>query len=134
MLESLLSMTLIREGIIVGILLIVIGVGGYFAGGMVSVTALIPAFFGVPILLSALVAIKNLKAGMHAAALFGLLGFIAPLGRLIPSSIKNGFELNMATGSMILMSLICAVFTFLCVKSFIDVRKQRKAEAEAAEA
>ncbi|MEM7790710.1 MAG: hypothetical protein AAF546_04845 [Verrucomicrobiota bacterium] len=119
-------MTLIREGIITAVLLILIGVGGYFLGGRVSVTALIPAFFGIPILISALIAIKNLKLGMHAAATFGLLGFIAPLGRIIPSVAKGSFELNLATGSQILMVLICGVFVVLCVKSFIDVRKARK--------
>ncbi len=118
-------MNMIRVGIITGILLILVGIGGYIMGGAASVTALIPAFFGLPILISSLIAIKNLKLGMHIAAVFGLLGFIAPLGRLIPVSIQGEFVLNLATISQLLMIGICGVFLFLCVKYFIDVRKAK---------
>lgn len=119
-------MTLIREGIITALLLIIIGIGGYFLGGMASVTALIPAFFGIPILISALIATKNLKLGMHLAAVFTLLGFIAPLGRIIPTAAKGEFALNLATISQLLMVLICGVFLVLCIKSFKAARKARR--------
>ena len=38
-----------QKGMTAGALLIALGLIGYFAGGMVSVTALIPAFLGVPL-------------------------------------------------------------------------------------
>ncbi len=59
-----------RLTIVVGILLIVLGVG-FYAGLMAaedsapSVTALIPAFFGLPILLCGLLALKE-SLRMHA--------------------------------------------------------------------
>jgi sulfite exporter TauE/SafE len=117
-------------GIATGVLLILVGVGGYFAGGMASVTALIPAFAGLPILIfSAIAANPARKAlGMHVAVVFGLLGFLAPLGRIIPVAIKGEFTLSLATGSMILMALICGAFTALCVMSFIQARRQRRLE------
>lgn len=116
-----------QKGITAGVLLIILGLIGYFAGGMVSVTALIPAFFGVPLLLSSLLAKKpeKLKLGMHLAAVFGLLGFIAPLGRLLPKLAKGEFGLGFATIAMILMLLICGVFTFLCIQSFRAARRAK---------
>lgn len=117
-------MTLIKEGFITAGLLIVLGIAGFVLGGMEK-TALIPAVAGVLIGISALVAKKNLKAGMHMAALFGLLGFIAPLGRLIPQTIKNGFTPSLPVICQLLMVIICAVFLYLCVQSFIQVRKNR---------
>lgn len=114
-----------QKGITAGALLIILGLLGYFAGGMVSVTALIPAFIGLPLLLSSLIAKKKLKLGMHLAAVFGLLGFLAPLGRIIPTMAKGEFELGFATISMILMVLICGAFTVLCIQSFRAARRAR---------
>jgi len=121
-------MNMPRAGIITALLLIALGVVGYLAGGRASVTALIPAFAGIPILIASLLARKEslLKHGMHAAAVFGLLGFIAPLGRLIPVAAKGEFEFNMASASMIGMAAICGVFVVLCVRSFIEVRRARQ--------
>lgn len=114
-----------QKGISAGALLIILGLLGYFAGGMVSVTALIPSFVGLPLLLSSLLARKNLKLGMHLAALFGLLGFLAPLGRIIPTLAKGEFELGFASISMILMVLICGAFTVLCIRSFRAARRAK---------
>ena len=52
-----------------GILLILLGLGGYFGTDAKSFTALIPAFVGVPLLLLGCLALKdNLrKHAMHAA-------------------------------------------------------------------
>ncbi len=118
-------------GSVFGVLLIALGLGGYVAGDMASKTALIPAFFGLPMLIAALIGFKEscLKHAMHAAAVFGLLGFLAPLGRIIPQIIKGKFELNLAGASMVGMVLLCGVFVALCVKSFKDARKARESGA-----
>ena len=116
-----------QKGILTGVILIVLGLIGYFGGGMASVTALIPAFFGIPILLASFIA-KNpdkLKLGMHIAAVFGLLGFVAPLGRIIPTALKGTFSLGFATISMILMVLVCLWFVIQCVKSFKEARRAK---------
>jgi len=118
-------------GIATALILIILGVAGYIGGDMVSKTALIPAFFGLPLLIASLISRNpdRLKLGMHIAATLGLLGFIAPLGRIIPQAAKGAFELNLASTCMILMSLVCGIFVVLCIKSFRDVRKAREANA-----
>jgi len=124
-----------KIGIVTGALLILISLIGYIGSEAKSATSFIPSFIGLPILISSTVALnpRRLKLGMHIAAVFGLLGFIAPLGRIIPVAAKGEFEFNLAGTSLIAMLLICGVFLVLCVKSFIDARKNRKADAPAAE-
>ncbi|HCN79828.1 MAG: hypothetical protein L7U83_15085 [Akkermansiaceae bacterium] len=120
-------MNMPKIGINTGIILIALALLGYLGGGMESWTALIPAIAGAPILLSSLLA-KNpnkLKLGMHIAATFGLLGFLAPLGRIIPTAIKGDFELKLSTGCMITMSLVSAIFMVQCIKSFKAARQAR---------
>lgn len=93
----------------------------------VSPTALIPAGVGAAFLLCVGVVLYNvalLKHAMHAAAVVGVVGFV---GGFMPV-MRSGLDWN-KTGVKIglLMSLICAVFVGLCVKSFIDARKAREA-------
>ena len=124
-------MNITKIGINTGIILIALALLGYLGGGMQSWTALIPAIAGVPILLGSLLA-KNpdkLKLGMHIAATFGLLGFLAPLGRIIPTAINDGFELKLSTGCMITMSLVSAIFVVQCIKSFKAARQARSKES-----
>jgi hypothetical protein len=70
-----------------GALLIGLGAWGYLGAEEVhrSVTALIPAFVGLPLLLLGFLAFKEKmrKHAMHAAAAIGLLGFVAAAARLI---------------------------------------------------
>src|ERR1041385_2065874 len=72
-----------------GRLLVLIGIVGYAYGmyeGNASLTALIPAAFGIVLMLLGhlSVAKENLrKPLMHAAVIIALLGFILPAGRLI---------------------------------------------------
>ena len=124
-------MNITKTGINTGIILIALALLGYLGGGMQSWTALIPAIAGVPILLGSLLA-KNpdkLKLGMHIAATFGLLGFLAPLGRIIPTAIKGDFELKFSTGCMITMSLVSVIFVVQCIKSFKVARQARSKES-----
>ena len=113
-----------------GIGLILLGVILYLATGMASVTALIPSVPGLPILICGIIGLKQslLKHSMHIAAVFGLLGFLAPLGKLSKGLATGSLELKSSTVGMILMLLTCAVYLGLCVKSFIDARRARKAK------
>jgi len=114
-----------------GVLLILIGIVGYIYGvlnGNASVTALIPAFFGIvlAILGVAARAKENLRMHlMHVAVLVGLLGFLIPAWRLL--SRFGELALSAALVSQISMALICLVFVILCVKSFVDARRSRTA-------
>jgi len=124
-------MNITKIGVNTGIILIALALLGYLGGGMQSWTALIPAIAGVPILLGSLLARNpaKLKLGMHIAATFGLLGFLAPLGRIIPTAIKGDFELKLSTGCMITMSLVSAIFVVQCIKSFKAARQARSTES-----
>ena len=119
-----------------GILLIGLGLLAYLGfatGDDRSVTALIPLFWGVPIVIAVLVSIGGgnvRKHAMHFVAILALLGMLAPLGRLIPTSIKNGFVPGTPrVFTMIAMSVICLVLLILAIGSFIEARKARKATA-----
>lgn len=114
--------------ILFGRLLILLGIIGYGYGiyaGNASLTALIPAIFGF--ILMILGHLSNAKEHlrkhlMHAAAMVGLIGFIVPLIRIF--SKLGDFTLNFASLMLIAMSLLCLAFTALCVKSFVDARRQ----------
>jgi hypothetical protein len=116
-----------NTAILFGRLLILLGIVGYGYGIYVSnasLTALIPAIFGL--ILMVLGHVSNSKENlrkhlMHAAVLVGLIGFIVPLGRIIPK--LGDFQFNFASAMLISMSVLCLVFVILCVKSFIDARR-----------
>ena len=111
-----------------GAMLTLIGVGFYFETGTPSVTALIPAFVGVPLLLLGIAA-RGAREGvrkhlMHAAAALGLLGFLASAGRLL----TKGFgAAPAAVAEQVLMALLCLAFVVLCVNSFVQARRNRVA-------
>ncbi|MFK7884754.1 MAG: hypothetical protein AB8F26_11290, partial [Phycisphaerales bacterium] len=88
-------------------------------------------FFGIPIAGLGLVAMnpKARKHAMHVAVILGLLGFIAPLGRLIPVAIKGELQMVASTFMLITMAVVCLVFVVLCVRSFIAARKASVAAA-----
>ena len=114
-----------------GAILIILGVVGYVATDRISVTALIPAGFGLALLLLGVLARKeNLrKHAMHLAAALGLVGFLGSasgLPKLMTLLAGGEVERPAAAISQSLMAVTCAVFVGLCVKSFIDARRARK--------
>ncbi len=117
--------------IIFGILLIIIGVVGYVHGIMYdkpSITALIPAFFGVVIALLGVGAQAKeslRKHLMHVAVLIGLVGFLASAGRLL--SKFSDIAMTPAYIAQIAMAVICLIYVILAIRSFIAARKARTA-------
>ena len=117
--------------IIFGVILIVVGAAGYVHGMMndkASVTALIPAFFGI--VLAGLGAAANASEGlrkhlMHAAVTVALLGFILTAGRLV--SKFSELTMSAAVISQIAMASICLIFVILSIRSFIAARATDKA-------
>lgn len=113
--------------IITGVLLILVGIVGYIYGmmnGSASLTAFIPAVFGLIIAILGFFALskENLRKHlMHAAVTIGLLGFILSAGRLVLK--LSTITMSAAVISQIAMAVICLVFVLLCVKSFIDARR-----------
>jgi len=112
----------------IGCVLIALGVGSYLGTGRESVTALIPAFFGLPLALLGVVALNDgrRKHAMHAAAAIGLLGFLGAARGFakLPALLSGGeVEKPVAAYAQITMSLVCLVFLVLCVNSFIKARR-----------
>jgi hypothetical protein len=113
-----------------GIVLIVLGVGGYFGTDRVSVTALIPAAFGLLLVIFGALAQdeKRRKMAMHIAVTVGLLGFLGTVTGLLqlPTLLSGGIvERPGAVVSKSIMAVLMAVYVGMCVKSFIDARRRR---------
>jgi hypothetical protein len=110
-----------------GGLLIIIGIAGYLYGistGHASLTALIPAAFGIAI--GVLGFIGRLKANlrkhlMHVAVVLGLLGFLLPAGRLLSN--LGAISFSAAVISQASMALVCLIFVILSIRSFILARQ-----------
>ena len=114
--------------IVYGTLLIVLGVVGYFMSGMVSITALIPAFLGIIILVSGVLAQKESrrKLFMHTALVLGLIGFIGTVGALPSLITMIGGEEVTRPGAVIgksVTAILSLIFLIIGVKSFIDARR-----------
>ena len=112
-----------------GIFLILLGVVGYIVTGAASFTALIPAFFGIPVVALGWVARnpERRKHAMHAIALLALLGLggtISSIPRL-PGLFAGEAERPTAVAFQAIMAVVCAVYFALCLKSFIDARRAR---------
>ena len=112
-----------KLSLIVGILLIGLGVILYISTGSKSLTAMIPSFFGLPILLCGIIARNENKRKMaaHIAVLFGLLGTLGGLGMGMKKIITN--DVGAAAVGMVTMGLICLFYIIACIKSFIAARK-----------
>jgi uncharacterized membrane protein len=118
--------------ILFGGLLILLGAGVYaglaaIEGETPSKTALIPAFFGLPIALLGVLALNQgyRKHAMHVVAVLALLGLIAPLSRLAMQVARGADVALLPMASMILMALLSGGLLVLCVKSFVDARRRR---------
>jgi hypothetical protein len=141
-----------KVAIVIGILLIAVGLAGYLLPNEVvtegvegevvetkrSLTALIPAVVGLPILLCGLLAAAvpaANKTAMHVAATIGLMGALAATGRGVVSLLKfvkaEGDVNQRALAFLVLMGALCWMFVIFCVMSFIRARKAREAESTA---
>lgn len=117
--------------ILFGVLLILLGAGGYVGSGMTSPTALIPAVFGLLLIVAGAITRNEArrKHAMHGAAMVGLLGFLGSASGLLQlPALMSGGEVArpMAVWSKSAMAALCLVFVGLCVKSFIDARRSGK--------
>ena len=125
-----------------GTLLIALGAWGYLGTepDHRSMTALIPAFFGLALVLLGFLAFKEhlRKHVMHLAAMIGLIGLVVPLARSagsVPELLREGRvikkindqdrDMTRAVVSQLAMAGICLVFVGLCVNSFVQARRAR---------
>ncbi len=118
-----------------GLVLIALGLGSYFGTGRASVTALIPAFFGLPLLVLGLVALNERmrKTAILIAVVIGLLGFAGTISGLMKLPVLlTGGELERPTAVAVqaAMAIVCFVFVLLCVWSFVKARRASAAQRD----
>jgi hypothetical protein len=117
--------------IVYGLLLTLLGLGGYFGSGGASITAMIPAFFGLPLLSLGFLARTErfLKHAMHGAAMLALLGLLGSArGTLkLPTLLAGGqLERPQAVIAQSVMAILSLIFLVLCIRSFIQARRARQ--------
>jgi len=120
-----------KLAVVYGLIFILMGLISYFGISSESITALIPAFFGIPMLVLGWLGLneKFLKHTMHGAAVLMLLGFFGTIGGLIKFFKMLGGvqpERPAAVTVQAIMAVMCLVFLIFAVKSFIDVRRNGK--------
>jgi zinc transporter ZupT len=115
----------------IGVILILLGAGGYAATDFASVTALIPAFFGIALAVLGVLARqeKLRKHAMHTAVLVGLIGLIGAAVMVVRALGAPAIERPVAFWMQVAMGVLCGVFVGLCVKSFIDARRKQGPQA-----
>lgn len=115
--------------IALGVVLIVLGLAGYFLTGASSYTALIPAAFGVVIALLGLVARDESKRrhAMHAAVVVALLGFLGSArGIMQLGGVFDGTAARPAAiVSQTVMALLTLGYIVVAVQSFRAARRSR---------
>jgi hypothetical protein len=109
----------------IGVALIALGVIMFVVTD--AKTSLIPAYFGIPLVICGAVALNDAyrKHAMHVAVVIGLLGFLMPLGRLIPVLVQGRTPAPMALVGLLGMMALSGLFVVLCVRSFIAARRAR---------
>ena len=115
--------------IIIGILLTSLGVGFYAGlsishGASPSVTSLIPAFAGIPILIFGFLALKESirKHAMHVVSVLALLGLVLPVGRLAMQLARGAEVKPTVLASLVLMAVLCGILLAACIRSFVRAR------------
>ena len=122
-----------RTAVVFGALLFALGPIFYYlqiAEGNTtpSPTAFIPSLFAILIVAFGLAARHpaRRKAAMHGAAGVALLGLLGSLmaARKWPALLTGGVVTRpLAAWEQLLMFLLCAIFLFLCAKSFAAARR-----------
>jgi len=119
--------------LVFAVLLIAIGLFGFFSTGSTHPTALIPAALGVLLGVFGALSLSNpgrRKLFMHINVTLGLLGFLGTVMGLIAwlrmlggATVANA----PATEAKAAMAGLCLIYVLLCVRSFIAARKARLA-------
>lgn len=123
-----------KTTIIFAILLIILGLAGYFYTGHQHPTALIPMWFGLAMAVFGFLAMSpsesRRKLYMHINVTIGLIGFLGALIEAIRgygTARSAGLDPDyIALASKLIMAALLLNYVFLCVKSFIEVRRARQ--------
>jgi hypothetical protein len=123
---------LARISVFFGALLFILGFVAYVGTGSAHPTALIPIYFGLPLVLFGFLAKSPVesrrKLYMHINVTVGLLGFLGAVGSAIHAyghARSLGVDPDMkALGAQLIMAALLFIYVMMCVRSFIDARKK----------
>ena len=112
-----------------GALLIVVGVVAYVATGMASVTALIPSFFGIVVILLGLLGRadrfeRSAVYGALGVSVLGLLGSASGLAQVVTYLGGGEVERPAASITRAVMALILIVFVVVLTRSLAGKRRE----------
>ena len=111
-----------------GVMMIIWGIAASVLSGSNSFTSYIPSIMGVFLVFPGVltnIQPEKKKLWMHVAVLVGALCAIG--GTRFFMVMSDG--LDYATTSMLMLFVTGSIYTFLCVRSFIDARKSGALEA-----
>ncbi len=118
--------------LLVAMLLLAVGVGGFVASATHAPTALIPALLGVLLAVCAAVARrpKARRHAMHAAVLLALLGLLGSLPGLLrlPAFLSGQPVVRpLAVLAQSATVGLCFVYLLVAIRSFVQARRERLA-------
>jgi hypothetical protein len=120
-----------KVSIVFGILLIALGLVGFWGTGSAHPTALIPTWFGLALSVFGFLAISpsegRRKIFMHINVTVGLLGFLGAVGSALHNYGHNrslGLDPDYkALASQLTMAVLLLIYVNLCIQSFIKARR-----------
>lgn len=120
--------------IIFGVLLIILGLVGYFGTGSAHPTALIPTWFGAALGIGGALAVSpsetRRKIFMHVNVTIGAIGMIGAFVEALRgygAARSAGLDPDyIALASKLTMGVLLVIYVNLCVRSFIQARRSRQ--------
>ncbi len=116
--------------LVFAVLLIALGLAGFFGTGHTHYTALIPAWIGLVLGIGGWLAIspdeRRRKLFMHINVTIGAVGFLGTFAEIIRSfSSTKPLDLAAMEAKLALVWLLL-IYVFLCVRSFLVARQSGK--------
>ena len=126
-------MNMTKTTYIYSFVLILIGLIGYIVTSAQSITALIPSFFGLAVLILAVWSKNEKRAplAMHIVSGLALVGFLATVSGIVKVvSLLGGDEIARpaASISQAIMALLSAGYLSLSITSFVSARRNRSSQ------
>jgi peptidoglycan/LPS O-acetylase OafA/YrhL len=120
--------------IVFGVLLIILGLVGFFGTGSKAPTALIPTWFGLALGVGGILAISpsegRRKLFMHINVTVGLLGLIGAVAAALQgyghARLLGENPDYIALAAKLTMAGLLLIYVNLCVRSFIQARRSRQ--------
>ena len=111
-----------------GLFMIIWAFSVSFIAGSSSITSMIPAFIGLPLVFIGIISMIKptfRKALMHIAVLIGVIAFFGGL-----DFFRSMFANYYAGLSKLMLLITGFVYIYFCVQSFIFVRRQKKLKSD----